>query len=340
MKRVALVLGMLIGASAGARAVEAQPAAASAPEPPSGVVRIWGNAEMTALVEQWQVGLRKEHTNLALETHLTGSDVGMAALYTGKADVALLGREATANEIKAFEWIFRFKPTAIQVATGSLDAPGKSPALVAFVHRDNPLASVTLAQLDAAFGHERLRGAARSADTWDALGLTGEWANQPINLYLFDTESGSGRHFRKAVLEDSRMLNWERLREFTDRGRPGTQSHDADAQILDALAQDRFGLAVSSLARGGRNVHALSIATREGVLPVAATRATLMARSYPLTRFVYAYVKRAPDSALDVRVGTVLRHVLGSEGQKAIEREGHYLPLPPQLANEQLAGLK
>jgi len=107
------------------------------------VITVWGTAQAQSLVRRWEVGFRKSHPSVHVESRLTGSDVGMAGLYTGFADLAVLGRECTAFESKAFEWIFRYPPAQIQIMTGSLGQAEQSPALIAFVHRDNPLAQLT-----------------------------------------------------------------------------------------------------------------------------------------------------------------------------------------------------
>ena len=151
----------------------------------SGVLRVAGNPAMAAVMDRWAAAFQQQHPGVRVQTHLTGSDTGMAALYTGQADLALLGRAPTPSEIQAFEWIFRYKPAQVEIMTGSLDHPGQSPAPVLFVHRGNPLAGLTLAQLDAVFGTEH-RLAPADIRTWGQLGLAGEWADKPIHLYAPD----------------------------------------------------------------------------------------------------------------------------------------------------------
>ena len=72
---------------------------------------------------------------------MTGSDTGMAGLYTGEADIALLGRTATASELQAFEWVFRHPPTCTAMpANGALvyvyrnSGEGTQPLAPAFMH--------------------------------------------------------------------------------------------------------------------------------------------------------------------------------------------------------------
>lgn len=310
---------------------------ASPPPPvddsPADCLRIAGSSEMRPLVEAWRKIILQRHPTWRIELQLQGSDVAMAALYSQRADLALLGREATAAEVKAFEWIYRYRPTAVEIATGSLGAAGRSPALVVLVHRENPLSSLTLTQLDAVFSHERLRGAPAAVRVWGDLGLEGEWRDQPIRLYAPDTESGTGRFFRAVVLKDSRLLAWDNFREFADStGRP--PQHDAAVKMIGALAEDRFGLAVAGANPATLGAKALAL---DGVMP---TRDNLVARRYPLARPIFAYANRAPNAPLSPKVSVFLRGVLSAEGQNCVERDRAYLPLAAEMVRAQLGKLE
>lgn len=300
----------------------------------SGVIRVWTNPEMQETVRRWSAGFRHYHPGAQVAADYRGSDVAVAGLYTRAADLALLGREATPSEIQAFEWIYRFRPTRVEVLTGSLDQPGHSPALAVFVHKDNPLASLSLAQLDALFDHEARRGAHPIA-TWGQLGLGGEWKDRPIRLYTYDAWSGSGRYFRHAALEDSRNLNWDRLREVADSG---AGRNDAGRRILAALAADRYGIAVASLSPDSPGARPLALAGSAGEAPLMPSRDALVARRYPLYRSVVALVNRAPGQPIDPKVAEFLRYVLSREGQAAAEGGG-YLPLAAPDAARQLERL-
>ena len=69
-------------------------------------------------------------------------------------------------------WVY---PVEIEVATGSFDQPHKSPAYAIFVHKSNPLAKLTLPQLDGIFGAER--GGGWNALTWDETAARGKDAD-------------------------------------------------------------------------------------------------------------------------------------------------------------------
>lgn len=331
-------LGLLaLIAAVSAHALDVVPPPYQARKEVAGVVRVWGNPEVGAVLERWQEGFRRAHPHVRFENHLTGSDVGMAGLYTGSADIAFLGRDAGASEVKAFEWIYRYRPGRVEAMTGA-GHPGRSPPLVAYTHRDNPLARLTLAELDAIFSHERLRGASAAIRTWGDLGLAGEWADKPVNLYTFDTESGTGRYFRHAALKDSRMLHWERLQEFKDTSDMRDPSHDAGSRILDALAADRYGLAVAS-GPAPSTVRALALAP-DGAGAIAPTRENLVSRRYPFVRGIFAYYNRKPGTPLDAPAAHFLRHVLSAEGQREVAGHDGYLPLDEAMARRESEKLR
>ena len=302
----------------------------------TGTLRIAGNPELDSRVAHWAAAFQRQHPGLKVETHLTGSDTAMAALYTGKADLALLGRTPTLIEIQAFEWIHRYKPAQMEILTGSLDHPGRSPALSVLVHPDNPIRGLTLAQLEAVFGTEHRRSAT-NIRTWGQLGLTGEWADHAISLYGPDAMSGTGRFFRHEILGDSRMMNWEALREFSESENSATP-HDAGKQIRDALAKDRFGMAVAPLDSSDDRVRPLPLAADAKAQPIELSSATLISREYPLTRAVIACFNRPIGGPPDPVVREFLTFVLSAEGQE--DAGDGYLPLSAEDAARQLSKLE
>jgi phosphate transport system substrate-binding protein len=287
---------------------------------------------MANVVQSLDEGFQKHQPNVRFETKLMGTGTAMAGLYTGAADLAFMGRAATPKEIMAFEWVFRYKPQSIETMTGSLSVPGKSPALVVFVHKDNPISQLTFAQLEAIFGCERRRGVS-SIRTWGQLGLKGEWTDKPIHAYSYDAETGSGSFFRQTVLNDSRKWNWDVVREFQD------SKYDAGQQILDALSLDMYGIGVSCLCYENPLVKPVAVASEDANHYSQATTENLVARKYPLTRVISVYLNRAPEKPLDPTVREFLRYFLSRDGQEAVARDGGYLPLGPDAVREQLMKL-
>jgi phosphate transport system substrate-binding protein len=318
-------------ALSGASALAGAPTAELAPYRPeqkvSGDIRVWGSPEDRDLLELWEAGFRKHQpqAHLALQPH--GPESTMAGIYTGVADLAFVGRELRAPvEYMAFEWVKLYKPTIIEVANAGLRSRRLAANLAVFVHRDNPLTGLSVAQLDGIFGAEHKRGPA-NLRTWGDLGLTGEWRDRSIHVLAPPVNSISALFFRKTVLDDSFKWNAS-LEEFP-----------SEAQALTALARDPGGIAYAPLAAANDAVKALPLAATSAGPFVALTTESAADRSYPLSRAVIVVLDRAPGKPIDPRIREFLRFVLSAEGQAAVARDGSYIPLLAQSAQQQLKRL-
>jgi phosphate transport system substrate-binding protein len=308
----------------------------------TGTLRLWGHGSPTTdfmgkLVRSWEDGFRKYQPGIQFENRMYGTASAMGALYTGVGDMAIMGREIWPYEVTTFDKIFHYEPLGVDITTGSLDIRNMDFALNVFVHKDNPLARLTMKEVDAVFGSEHRRGP-RNMRTWGDLGLAGDWKDQPIHVYGFPVRRGFAIFFQDAALGGSHKWNCD-LKEFADLKQPDGSLLDGGKQILDALAQDRYGIAYSNLRYGNAQVKPLALATTDGGPFYEATKENLIQRKYPLTRFITTFVNRAPGRPLDPKVKEFLRYILSSEGQQAIVRDGNYLPLSAESVKEQLRKL-
>ena len=321
------------------RFVESLPRYAPPAEKISGTIRLWGHGSyrrnfMGKLIDRWTGEFARLHPGVKFENRMYGTASAIGALATGAGEIALLGEEISPAAAAAFQRERGYAPTGIQVATGSLDVNFFDYAHMVFVHRDNPLAGLSVAQLEAVFGTERRRGAAKNFRTWGDLGLGGEWAGRPIQPYAWKLDEDFALFFREAVLENSHRWN-PAVREFVHLTRADGTQYDHGQQILDALAADRFGIAISNVRYARPEVRALPLAWRDGGPFVAATRASLIAQDYPLARIIPAFIDRAPGKPVEPHIREFLRFILSREGQQALVAETGYLPLGPAAIRAQ-----
>ena len=310
----------------------------------SGTIRIWGHGSpkhdfINGLVGRWMEGFNRYQPGVTLDNRMYGTASAIGALLAGAGDIALLGEEISPAAAVAFERAKGYPPTGIQVATGSLDVNFFDYAHMIFVHRDNPLAHLSLAQLDAIFGAEHRRGAPKNLRTWGDLGLTGEWRDRPIQPYGWKVDEDFALFFREAVLESSHRWN-TRLKEFVHVVRPDGSQYDHGLQILDAVAHDPFGIAISNVRYANPDVKALALGTHDGGPYFAPTPANLIAQTYPLVRIIPAFIDRAPGQPVDPKVREFLRYILSREGQQTLIDESSYLPLGAEIIRAQLEKLK
>jgi phosphate transport system substrate-binding protein len=295
-------------------------------------IRVWGSPQMSSVLRLWERGFQRHHSGVVFKNELHGTVTGIAGLYTGVADLAVMGREIWPVETSAYEAVFSRKPIETEVATGSYDKPKVTFALVVYVHKSNPCASLTLDQLAAVFG-QPVAGGAAAMRTWDQLGLAGEWAGQPIHTYNFDYENDKSIFFRRRVFRA--RYRWDmRTHEFFNVTKAG-ETLDAGKQILEALAQDPRGIAVSNPHYANQNVKAVSLEVRYKA--VAASPETVRNRTYPLTRAVYIYTN--PEHSKGEAVGAFLRYILSEEGQQDVATDGSYVPLVPEIISVGLRSL-
>jgi phosphate transport system substrate-binding protein len=303
----------------------------------AGVLRVWGPESMADVVKSWSDGFHRAHPEIQIEPRLMGSDTAIPGLYSGLADIALLGRENNVTDDNGFSRPKGYAFTRLELLNGSLDVEDKSAALAVLVHRENPLSKLTLAQLAAIAGCSH-HGTA-SIHTWGQLGATGAWAARRVRLYLYDTESGTGAFFLHAVLNGSRKINWSQVRDFKDLKRADGSSYRASQRIVDALARDPYGLAVSSLLYAGGRMKAVALSARDGGPFVLPTRESVIDHTYPLARNTYVFIDRRPGSPIDPRVKEFLRYALSPDGQADVLRDHGYLPLAETTRLAQLQKL-
>ena len=305
----------------------------------AGTIRTWGHGSrdldfIGPLVRSWESGFRMRQPAVSFETRLNGDKSAIGGLYTAAADLAIMERELSAIEKDSYEQLFgRTDPFAVSVATGSLDRRHHAMALVIFVHRDNPVAKLTLAQLDAIFGADHRRGL-NNVRTWGELGLTGEWAAKPINAYGFGIAQDVSQYFQKAVMGGSQKWTGN-FKEFGDARQASGKLAEAGQRIVAALARDRYGIAISHMAYRTSQVKPLALAVGDGEPYYEPTRETVAQRTYPLTQTVSIYANRAPGQPLDPKLKEYLRYILSRDGQADVARDGEYLPLPADIADQE-----
>lgn len=305
----------------------------------TGHLRIWGHGSfkrdfMGKLLASWIAEFSKAQPGVTFENRMYGTASAIGALYTGSGDIAILGEEISPAALRAFQRARGYDPTGFEIATGSVDINFYDYAHMIFVHRDNPLPGLTLAQLDGIFGAEVRRGRPLIRK-WGQLGVTGARANAEIQPYGWKTDVDFGLFFRERVLEHSHRWNGA-IREYEHAVRPDGSQYDHGQRIVDVLADDPNGIAISNQRYSHPQVRPLPLAWDSSGPFVDATPETLIQRQYPLTRIIPAYVDLPPGQRMEPAQREFLRFLLSREGQRILIEQSGYLPLGERfLALEQ-----
>ena len=280
-----------------------------------GAVRVVGYNDMRDMLLSMSTIFTKAQPGIRFEWDLKGTRFAPTALAAGTSAFAPMGAEFTPAQLAEFRKVTGEEPLAIRVAHASIDPRALSGPLGIFVHRDNPLTSLTLAQVARVFTGEATR--------WGDVGLKGAWAERPVRAY------GVERDRVLAMFLQEKALGG---RAFAKEMRGFPQSVD----VVGRVAEDAYGIGFAAAMRTSIGVRALALASHAGDEPVAPTTEAIMDGTYPLARFLHIYVRR-PISPV---AREFLRLVLSSEGQASIAAAPQgYLPLFPKDLAAELAKL-
>lgn len=321
IKRIVMLVAGCFAASAGLASAEALKVDAQLPKYKvvagvSGNVNSIGSDTLNNLMTMWSEGFRKKYPNVNIQIEGKGSSTAPPALIAGTAQFGPMSREMKSSEIDAIEKKYGFKPTRIGVALDSL---------AVFVNKNNPVKSLSLEKIDAAFSKTRKRGYQADIVTWDQLGVTGKLAKQPISLYGRNSASGTYGYFKEHTLAKGDYKD-------TVKEQPGS------ASVVQGVTKDMNGMGYSGIGYKTSGVKAIALAEKEGAKAFEPTYENVLSGKYPLGRMLYIYVVKDPNKPLPKLQDEFLRFVLSKEGQEIVVKDG-FLPLPKKVVDQQLKAL-
>jgi phosphate transport system substrate-binding protein len=316
-RTVSLALtGVLAATAAAAVSVDAALPNYQAKSGISGNLKSIGSDTLNNLMTLWSEGFRTQYPNVQIEIEGKGSSTAPPALVAGTAHFGPMSRPMKGAEIDAFAKKFGYKPAAIRTAVD---------ALAVFVHKDNPIRCLTLAQVDAIFSKTRKGGFAKDIRTWGEAGLTGAWASQPISLYGRNSASGTYGYFKESALFDGDYKD-------TVKEQPGSST------VVQGVASDRNGIGYSGVGYKTADVRTVPLASKEGSDCYDATAENAYSGLYPISRFLYVYLNKNPNQPLDPLRSEFVRFVFSKQGQEAVIKDGYY-PITAAVAEEDLKTL-
>lgn len=319
MKRVGMVTAGLavvaLLAGYGAADVKLDPGLA-AYKPVSGVsgnLSSIGSDTLNNVMTLWAETYNRFYPNVTIQIEGKGSSTAPPALIAGTAQLGPMSRPMKSSEIDAFEKKFGYKPTQIRTAVD---------ALAVFVNKDNPVQCLSLKQVDGIFSRSR-RFEGEDVTRWSHLGLTGDWAARPVSLYGRNSASGTYGFFKEHALRNGDFKN-------SVKEQPGSGA------VVQGVTVDRFGIGYSGIGYTTAGVRAVPLSGTEGGKCVEPSAENAYAGVYPLARFLYAYVNRAPGKPVDPLVREFVKFVVSREGQQVVLKDG-YFPITARIAREERA---
>lgn len=279
----------------------------------SGNLSSVGSDTLANLMTLWAESFKKEYPNVNIQIQAAGSSTAPPALTNSTSNFGPMSRMMKDKEIQAFEKEHGYKPTAIRVAID---------ALAVYVNKDNPIQGLTIEQTDAIFSANRTCGAADAITRWGQAGLESAWTDRDIEMYGRNAASGTYGYFKeKALCKGDYSVNV--------KAQPGS------ASVVQSVATSLNGIGYSGIGYKTSGVRAVPLAKKAGDAFVEATPENALTGQYPLSRFLYVYVNKAPNKPLSPIEQEFLKLVLSQAGQNIVVKDG-YIPVPASVVKADL----
>ena len=282
----------------------------------SGNLSSVGSDTLANLMTLWAEAYKNQYPNVNIQIQAAGSATAPPALTEGTSNLGPMSRKMKDTELSSFEQRYGYKPTAIPVAVD---------ALAVFVHKDNPIEHLSMEQVDAIFSATRLCGAKRDVRIWADLGVEGELANKPVQLFGRNSVSGTYGYFKEQALCKGDY-------------KPNVNEQPGSASVVQSISNSLNGIGYSGIGYQTASVKTVALSSKDGGEFVEATEQNALSGKYSLARYLYVYVNKTPDAPLAPLEAEFVKLILSREGQQMVVKDG-YIPLPAKVVAKVSADL-
>jgi phosphate transport system substrate-binding protein len=255
-----------------------------------------GSDTLVNVAQAWAETYQTIDPSVVVAVSGGGSGTGIAAMINGTVDIANSSREIKQEEIEQ----------AKERGQNPIEHIVGYDALAVFLHPNNPIQSMTLAQLQAVYGD------GGSATKWSDLGVeVPGCSDQSIIVVSRQNNSGTYAYFREVVLNDSDF-------------RLGTRDMHGSKDVVDLVENTPCAIGYSGLAYANEHVHMPCISLEEGAECVVPSEETASDHTYPIARSLLMYTNGEPEGA----VAAYMNWIKSDAGQCIIMEKG-YAPVSP-----------
>jgi phosphate transport system substrate-binding protein len=233
------------------------------------VIQNRGSDTLVNVAQAWAEAYRETAPNVAVAVSGGGSGTGISAMINGTVDIANSSRAMSSSEMEASR------------------AAGNEPvehvvgydALAVFLHANNPIDEISIAQLAAIYGE------GGAAVRWSDLGVTVPGCNSgEIIRVSRQNNSGTYAYFSEAVLGET---------EF----KLGSRDMTGSSEVVDLVGNTPCAIGYSGLAYAPDHVKMPCVSTTAGGPCVEPTVDTAIDGTYPIARPLFMYTAGEPQGA-------------------------------------------
>jgi len=249
------------------------------------VITVKGSDTMVNMAQVWAARYMEKHPDVKIQVTGGGSGTGISALISGSTDICNASRPMKASEREKLK--MRFNSTGVEIKA-ALDG------LSIYLNKANPVKELTLEQIKQIYTGK--------VTNWKQVGGN----DSKIIVYGRENSSGTYTYLKDNVLSgEDYTSNMQSL--------PGT------AAVVNAVAKDKnaIGYGGAAYAKDIKDALVKKDNSSEGYAPTADN---IKSGKYPITRYLYMYVKSRPAGALKEYIDWIL----GQEGQKIVSESGYF----------------
>jgi len=256
-----------------------------------------GSDTMVVLAQAWAEHYAKIKPSVSVEVSGGGSGTGIAALINGTADFANCTRPMTKEEIRMAESNTGKK---IQEYLVGYDA------LAIYIHKDNPLDEISIAQLAEIYGE------GGTITKWSQLGIKNPSCPSDTIIRIGrQSSSGTYYYFREVLLGNQGDFKL------------GSRDLHGSKDVVELLAITPCAIGYSGMRYATSYVKKLKVAQKRNGPYFEATVETVLDGSYPIRRPFYMYSLGRPTG----ETKRYLEWIYSDDAQNIAQRTG-YVPLP------------
>jgi phosphate transport system substrate-binding protein len=247
-------------------------------------ITIIGSDTMVILAQRWAEVYMKKNPSVNIQVTGGGSGVGLAALINGTTDIANASRPIKSTEVQKLK--DRYNTLGVEI-------PCAKDGITIFLNESNKVKELSTKQLSDIYSGK--------VTNWKDVG--GDDA--PIKLYGRENSSGTYAFFKEEVVKADYAASCQTL--------PGT------AAVVNAVKKDKFGIGYGGAAYASGVKHC-AVKKDDKSKAIVPTPETIAKNEYPITRYLYMYMRNRPTGEIKKYVDWVL----SPEGQKIITEVGYF----------------
>jgi phosphate transport system substrate-binding protein len=253
---------------------------------------------MVNLAQGWAENYHATHPEAMIQISGGGSGVGIASLIDGNCEIASASRKMKDKEIEQIRAKRHQEPKEFIVGFD---------ALAVYVHKDNPLDSISIEELAEIYGQ------GPKITHWSQLDVDPKrLGNNTIIRVSRQSSSGTNVYFREAVMGKTRDYEL------------GSIDQSGSKDVVDLVANTPSAIGYSGMGYAVPGVKMLKISKHKGEPGVAPTVENAKKREggYPITRPLLLYTAGEPRD----KAKQLLDWIMDKPGQKVVVELG-YVPV-------------